>query len=280
KLTGELGCHGLKIKCQCSYCRSTFMYFVVSASRDLIPIIAALEYNQWFTKLSSKDLKLSYGIVKECFLLQSTDVCEQILRVVSRSNRLEELVLENAGLRTDFAQKLASALAHNPNSGLHTINLAGNPLEDRGVSSLSIQFAKLPKGLKHLNLSKTSLSPKGVNSLSQSLSANPLTASTLVHLDLSGNVLRGDDLSHMYNFLAQPNAIVHLDLSNTECSLDMVCGALLRGCLQYLAVLNLSRTVFSHRYRFISALIVIWKCLFLRKVVVIRKTVIKGECCI
>ncbi|XP_017360701.1 F-actin-uncapping protein LRRC16A isoform X1 [Cebus imitator] len=203
--------------------------------RDLIPIIAALEYNQWFTKLSSKDLKLS------------TDVCEQILRVVSRSNRLEELVLENAGLRTDFAQKLASALAHNPNSGLHTINLAGNPLEDRGVSSLSIQFAKLPKGLKHLNLSKTSLSPKGVNSLSQSLSANPLTASTLVHLDLSGNVLRGDDLSHMYNFLAQPNAIAHLDLSNTECSLDMVCGALLRGCLQYLAVLNLSRTIFSHR---------------------------------
>ncbi|XP_076999902.1 F-actin-uncapping protein LRRC16A isoform X2 [Tamandua tetradactyla] len=203
--------------------------------RDLIPIIAALEYNQWFTKLSSKDLKLS------------TDICEQILRVVGRSNRLEELVLENAGLRTDFAQKLASALSHNPNSGLHTINLAGNPLEDRGVSSLSIQFAKLPKGLKHLNLSKTSLSPKGVNSLSQSLSANPLSTTTLNHLDLSGNILRGDDLSYMYSFLAQPNAITHLDLSNTECSLDMVCGALLRGCLQHLAVLNLNRTVFSHR---------------------------------
>ncbi|XP_069709403.1 F-actin-uncapping protein LRRC16A isoform X4 [Phaenicophaeus curvirostris] len=203
--------------------------------RDLIPIVAALEYNQWFTKLSSKDLKLS------------TDVCEQILRVVSRSNRLEELVLENAGLRTDFAQKLASALAHNPNSGLHTINLASNPLEDRGVSSLSIQFAKLPKGLKHLNLSKTSLSPKGVNSLSQSLSANSLIASTLIYLDLSGNALRGDDLSSLYNFLAQPNALVHLDLSNTECALDMVCGALLRGCLQHLAVLSLSRTLFSHR---------------------------------
>ncbi|XP_042664745.1 F-actin-uncapping protein LRRC16A isoform X2 [Centrocercus urophasianus] len=203
--------------------------------RDLIPIVAALEYNQWFTKLSSKDLKLS------------TDVCEQILRVVSRSNRLEELVLENAGLRTDFAQKLASALSHNPNSGLHTINLASNPLEDRGVSSLSIQFAKLPKGLKHLNLSKTSLSPKGVNSLSQSLSANSLIANTLVYLDLSGNALRGDDLSSLYNFLAQPNALVHLDLSNTECALDMVCAALLRGCLQHLAVLSLSRTLFSHR---------------------------------
>lgn len=34
-----------------------------------------------------------------------------------------------------------------------------------GVSSLSVQFAKLPKGLKHLNLSKTSLSPKGTVSL-------------------------------------------------------------------------------------------------------------------
>ncbi|XP_036198760.1 F-actin-uncapping protein LRRC16A isoform X4 [Myotis myotis] len=203
--------------------------------RDLIPIIAALEYNQWFSKLSSKDLRLS------------SDVCEQILRVVSRSGRLEELVLENAGLRTDFAQKLASALAHSPGSGLHTINLAGNALEDRGVSSLSVQFAKLPKGLKHLNLSKTSLSPKGVNCLSQSLSANPLTATTLTHLDLSGNALRGDDLSPMYSFLAQPNALTHLDLSSTECALDMVCAALLRGCLQHLAVLNLSRTVFSHR---------------------------------
>ncbi|XP_076186240.1 F-actin-uncapping protein LRRC16A isoform X5 [Aptenodytes patagonicus] len=147
----------------------------------------------------------------------------------------------------DFAQKLAGALAHNPNSGLHTINLASNPLEDRGVSSLSIQFAKLPKGLKHLNLSKTSLSPKGVNSLSQSLSANSLITNTLVYLDLSGNALRGDDLSSLYNFLAQPNALVHLDLSNTECALDMVCGALLRGCLQHLAVLSLSRTLFSHR---------------------------------
>ncbi|XP_069469745.1 F-actin-uncapping protein LRRC16A [Ambystoma mexicanum] len=203
--------------------------------RDLIPIVAALEYNQWFTKLSSKDLRLS------------ADVCDQILRVVNRSSWLEELLLENAGLRIDFAQKLASALAHNPNSGLHTINLASNPLEDRGLSSLSIQFAKLPKGLKYLNLSKTSMSPKGVNSFAQSLSANPLIASTLTHLDLSGNILRGDELSYLYTFLAQPNAIVHLDLSNTDCALDMVCTALNRGCLQHLAVLNLSRTVFSHR---------------------------------
>lgn len=40
------------------YCKSTRMYFVTSARRDLVPITAALEHNQWFAKLSSKDLRL------------------------------------------------------------------------------------------------------------------------------------------------------------------------------------------------------------------------------
>uniref|UniRef100_W5KIN2 Capping protein regulator and myosin 1 linker 1 n=1 Tax=Astyanax mexicanus TaxID=7994 RepID=W5KIN2_ASTMX len=204
-------------------------------NRDLVAIIAVLEFNQWFTKLSTKDYKLP------------ADVCDQILRVVARSSRLEELVLDNAGLKTDFAQKLANALAHNPNSGLHTLNLANNPLEDRGIASLGAQFAKLRKGLKHLNFSRTSLSPKGVNSLAQSLSANQSIPSTLSHLDLSGNLLRGDDLSHFYNFLGQPNSLSTLDLSNTDCSLDLLCAALLRGSVQHLAVLNVTKSVFAHR---------------------------------
>uniref|UniRef100_A0A674AGE1 Capping protein regulator and myosin 1 linker 1 n=1 Tax=Salmo trutta TaxID=8032 RepID=A0A674AGE1_SALTR len=157
--------------------------FVHLDNRDLVAIIVVLEYNQWFTKLSTKDYKLS------------TDVCEQILRVVARSSRLEELVLENAGLRSDFAQKLANALTCNPASALHTLNLTNNSLEDKGVSALSAQLAKLPMGLKHLNLSKTSVSQKGVNSLAQALSANPAVPTTLTHLDLCGNSLRGDDLS-------------------------------------------------------------------------------------
>uniref|UniRef100_A0A8C7LCR9 Capping protein regulator and myosin 1 linker 1 n=1 Tax=Oncorhynchus kisutch TaxID=8019 RepID=A0A8C7LCR9_ONCKI len=204
-------------------------------NRDLVAIIAVLEYNQWFTKLSTKDCKLS------------ADVSDQILRVVARSSRLEELVLDNAGLTRDFAQKLANALSHNPNSGLHTVNLANNPLEDRGITSLGAQFAKLPKGLKHLNFSKTSLSPKGVNSLAQSLSANQSIPSTLSHLDLSGNILRADDIPHFYHFLGQPNSLTTLDLSNTDCSLDLVCSALLRGSVQNLSVLNMSKSVFAHR---------------------------------
>lgn len=45
------------------------------------------------------------------------------------------------------------------------------------------------------------LAVSGVNSLSQSLSANPLTATTLIHLDLSGSGLRGDDLSVGFSLL-------------------------------------------------------------------------------
>ncbi|KAJ8395281.1 hypothetical protein AAFF_G00034830 [Aldrovandia affinis] len=209
--------------------------FIHLENRDLVAIIAVLELNQWFTKLSTKDYKLS------------ADVCDQILRVVSRSTRLEELVLDNAGLKTDFAQKLANALAHNPSSGLHTINIANNSLEDRGIYSLSVQFAKLRNGLKHLNLSKASLSPKGVNNLAQALSTNQSMLSSLTHLDLSGNILRGDDLPNLYNFLGQPNSLTTLDLSNTDCSLDLLCSSLLRGSIEHLSVLNVSKSVFSHR---------------------------------
>ncbi|XP_031429460.1 F-actin-uncapping protein LRRC16A isoform X1 [Clupea harengus] len=240
-------------------------------NRDLVAIIAVLEYNQWFTKLSTKDYKLQNPLplppsstsssIRSVLTtlrfptstlcngtsLRSADVCEQILRVVARSSRLEELVLDNAGLKTDFVQKLANALAHNSSSGLHTLNLANNPLEDRGIASLGAQFAKLRKGLTHLNFSKTSLSPKGVNSLAQSLSANQSIPSTLTHLDLSGNILRGDDLTNFYNFLGQPNSLTTLDLSNTDCSLDLVCSALLRGSVQHLAVLNMSKGIFPHR---------------------------------
>uniref|UniRef100_H3CII7 Capping protein regulator and myosin 1 linker 1 n=1 Tax=Tetraodon nigroviridis TaxID=99883 RepID=H3CII7_TETNG len=208
-------------------------------NRDLVAIVTALEYNQWFTKVSSKDVKLS------------TDVCEHLLRVVARSSRLEELVLENAGLRSDFPQKLAVALSHNPASTLHSLNLSNNSLEDKGVLALSAQLAKLPMGLKLLNLSRTSTSPKGgpagVNSLCQALGSNPAVATSLKHLDLSGNSMRGDDLQNLHSFLGHSNCLQTLDLSNSDCCLEQVCSSLLRGSLKHLRVLNMSKTVFSHR---------------------------------
>ncbi|XP_077404033.1 F-actin-uncapping protein LRRC16A-like [Vanacampus margaritifer] len=204
-------------------------------SRDLAAIVGALEYNRWFTKLLAKDCKLS------------ADVCEQILRVVSRSTCLEELVLDNVGLRSDFAHKLSLALSHNPASSLHTLNLSNNSLEDKGMCSLGTQLGKLAMGLKDVNLSRTSLSPKGVNFLCQALCANPSMSATLTHLQLAGNSLKGDDLQNLHNFLSHDNCLQLLDLSCTDCSLEQTSASLLKGCLKRLRVLNMSKSVFSHR---------------------------------
>ncbi|XP_029435214.1 capping protein, Arp2/3 and myosin-I linker protein 3 isoform X2 [Rhinatrema bivittatum] len=205
--------------------------------RDLALIVAALAYNQWFTKLYCKDLRLG------------SEVIEQVLHTISKSSNLEELILENSGLRTDFALKLALVFAENPGTALHAINLSHNQLEDKGVHSLSQQLLCFPKGLKQLCLSKTSITSKGLVALCQTLGGNPAFSSTLLHLDLSKNpgLLSTDDANALYMFLAQPNALVHLDLSGTDCAVDTLFGALIHGCCTHLTYLNLTRNAFSHK---------------------------------
>ncbi|XP_077463787.1 capping protein, Arp2/3 and myosin-I linker protein 3-like isoform X1 [Stigmatopora argus] len=206
-------------------------------SRDLAVIVASVAYNTWFTKLFCKDLRLG------------SEVTEQVLHTVSKSSSLEEITLENAGLKSDFPQKMSVALSENPAAVIHSLNLAHNSLDNQGVANLIQQMCRLSKGLRHLNLSKTSLTSKGVMSLSMALNSNDEYSSSLLHLDLSKNpgVLSGDDASSFYLFLSQPNCLVHLDLSGTDCSVDSLFGALLRGCCADLSFLNLSKNSFSHR---------------------------------
>ncbi|XP_063074597.1 capping protein, Arp2/3 and myosin-I linker protein 3 [Engraulis encrasicolus] len=206
-------------------------------SRDLAVIVASMAYNTWFTKLYCKDLRLG------------SEVVDQVLHTVSKSSSLEEITLENAGLKSDFPQKMATALCENPASVIHSLNLAHNTLDSQGVSNLIQQVCRLNKGLRLLNLSKTSLSSKGVMSLSQALCSSDDYSNSLLHLDLSKNpgVLSGEDATNLYLFLAQPNCLVHLDLSGTDCVVDTLFGALLRGCCADLSYLNLSKNSFSHR---------------------------------
>ncbi|KAM9791599.1 capping protein, Arp2/3 and myosin-I linker protein 3 isoform 4-T4 [Syngnathus typhle] len=206
-------------------------------SRDLAVIVASIAYNTWFTKLYCKDMRIG------------SEVVDQVLHAVSKSNSLEELTLENAGLKSDFPQKMATALSENPASVIHSLNLAHNTLENQGVSNLIQQVCRLNKGLRLLNLAKTSLSSKGVVSLSQALCSSDDYSNSLLHLDLSKNpgVLSGDDATNLYLFLAQPNCLVRLDLSGTDCTVDSLFGALLRGCCADLSYLNLSKNCFSNR---------------------------------
>uniref|UniRef100_A0A8C4YUK0 Capping protein regulator and myosin 1 linker 3 n=1 Tax=Gadus morhua TaxID=8049 RepID=A0A8C4YUK0_GADMO len=206
-------------------------------SRDLAVIVASMAYNNWFTKLYVKDLRIG------------SEVTEQVLHTLSKSSSLEEITLENAGLKSDFPQKMSVALSENPASAIHSLNLAHNSLDNQGVSNLIQQVCRLSKGLRLLNLSKTSLSSKGVVSLSQAICSSDEYSNSLLHLDLSKNpgLLSGEDVSKLYLFLSQPNCLVHLDLSGTDCTVDSLFGALLRGCCADLSYLNLSKNSFSHR---------------------------------
>ncbi|XP_041752444.1 capping protein, Arp2/3 and myosin-I linker protein 3 isoform X4 [Coregonus clupeaformis] len=206
-------------------------------SRDLAVIVASMAYNTWFNKLYCKDMRIG------------SEVVEQVLHTVSKSSSLEELTLENAGLKSDFPQKMATALSENPASAIHSLNLAHNTLDNQGVSNLIQLVCRLNKGLRLLNLSKTSLSSKGVVSLSQALCSSDDYSNSLLHLDLSKNpgILSGEEATNMYLFLAQPNCLVHLDLSGTDCTVDSLFGALLRGCCADLSYLNISKNCFSHR---------------------------------
>ncbi|XP_068549905.1 capping protein, Arp2/3 and myosin-I linker protein 2 isoform X1 [Anas acuta] len=206
-------------------------------SRDVALSVAALSFNLWFTKLSCKDFRLNQ------------EIAEQLLYMLSKSVTLEELALESSGLRCDFAQRMAQALSRHPDSVLHTINLAGNQLEDRGVIAFSRYFEKRPKGLQSLNLARTMLAAKGMSTLCQALAANEAIGSSLRHLDLSGNPgsLALEDTTSLQSLLGRCASLTHLSLAATDCSLDTLFGALVRGCCASLVHLDLSKNTYSHR---------------------------------
>ncbi|NXN68162.1 CARL2 protein, partial [Himantopus himantopus] len=241
-------------------------------SRDVALSVAALSFNLWFTKLSCKDFRLNQ------------EISEQLLYMLSKSVTLEELVLENSGLKADFAQRMAQALSNHPDSVLHTINLAGNQLEDRGIVAFSRHVEKSPKGLQSLSLARTMLSAKaGMSTLCKALADNKAIGSSLRHLDLSGNPgsLAGDDISNLQSLLRQCHSLSHLILAGTDCPLDAVThpipfpippraargaaapagssstrlaspprqlfGALVHGCHASLVHLDVSKNVYSHK---------------------------------
>ncbi|XP_043937380.1 capping protein, Arp2/3 and myosin-I linker protein 2-like isoform X2 [Protopterus annectens] len=205
-------------------------------SRDVALSIAALSFNQWFTKLYCKDFKLNL------------EVSEQILFLINKSLKLEEVALENSGLKFDFAQRMAQALEDHHRSVLHTISLANNQIEDKGIMAFGYQFERMPKGMKHLNFSRTSITSKGANCLCQSFTANEYFKNSLQYLDLSGNPgILATDEECLYNFLMNPNSLSHLDLSGTDCALDSLFGALLHGCTSNLTYLNVSKNAYSHK---------------------------------
>lgn len=55
--------------------------------KDLVPIIAALEYNTWFTKIRLSHQKLNHELL------------DKLLHILKRSISIQEIYMENIGAK-------------------------------------------------------------------------------------------------------------------------------------------------------------------------------------
>ncbi|XP_033114456.1 F-actin-uncapping protein LRRC16A-like isoform X2 [Anneissia japonica] len=202
--------------------------------RDLTPIIAALEYNTFFTQLSGNSLKVKLVV----------EAVKAIVHVLKKS-AIEKLVLVDCNLKHEFAHGLNTALLANTKCSLTHLDLSQNPIEDRGLQAMSDRLAKLPDGLAVLKLAKTGITGKGASFMFKTFYECERMANVLQVLDVSHASFKEHDLTDLKSFLARPNALTHLDLSFTGLALDEIFNALVRGCLLKLSHLNLSGNTFT-----------------------------------
>ncbi|XP_059054048.1 F-actin-uncapping protein LRRC16A isoform X2 [Achroia grisella] len=206
--------------------------------RDLIPLVMALQHNTWFVGVCGDGVRAG------------GEAWEGVCRVVRAARPPpQRLSWRAAALRHDHAARLGHALARAARPPrLHTLDFSQNHIEDKGAISILSGLASNPDGLRYIALSQCGLTGKTVTHLATMLNDNPSHLSTLSHLDLSHNNLK-DDVHNLYNFLAQPNVLTHLNLTNTETTLENMWGALLRGCAARLASLSVGRNPWSSARR-------------------------------
>ncbi|XP_061378278.1 F-actin-uncapping protein LRRC16A isoform X3 [Danaus plexippus] len=206
--------------------------------RDLIPLVMALQHNTWFEGVCGDGVRVG------------GEAWEAVGRLVrSACPPPRRLSWRGAALRHDHAARLGHALARAPRPpALHTIDLSQNHIEDKGAISILTGLSNNPSGLRSISLSQCGVTGKTVCQLAVMLNDAPAHLNTLAHLDLSHNNLK-DDVHNLYNFLAQPNVLTHLNLTNTETTLENIWGALLRGCAARLSTLLLARNPWSQSRR-------------------------------
>ncbi|KAL3859724.1 hypothetical protein ACJMK2_009925 [Sinanodonta woodiana] len=205
-------------------------------SKDLVPIVAALEHNPWFTSLNASNVYLV------------PEVSAEILRVMKKNAVIEELLLCNTGITTEFITKLATAILSNSDTQLHKIDVSNNVVDEKCLVHLVGSLKSRGRCFTYLDLSRTKLSTKGLNRVAEIMSQSPNVFSGLQVLKLAElSSGKSEDLQALYSFLAQPMNITHLDVSGTECALDQLIVPLQRGCSMTMSHLYLARTTFTNK---------------------------------
>jgi leucine-rich repeat-containing protein 16 len=192
---------------------------------DQRALMVALGYNEHFVSFTCRRFKLhrdSFGALAQMF---------------ERNKCLETLVLKAVGMSKDAFVPVCQAIAGNADCALTSIVVSSNSLSDAAFGALGTAIGSLKRGLVVLDVSANN-SKAGVAALMGGLRKNIHMTATLSTLDVSQNVLGSSGASALAQWLANPNGLQRLNLSNTQANLDTVIAGVMRGCqeLQHLDV--------------------------------------------
>lgn len=192
--------------------------------KDLVPIVAALAYNGWFTKFRVSNVKIVNSSHSG-----SDQLCEQIIHMLRKSNTLEEIYLDNTGIRYDFVNKMFSAMLINTQTAIRVIDISNNQIEDKGLKSMTAFVAKS----FHMAASVFNAS---TDDLSSSLSSNSgYIQQSLPAAMINGAVITPASTSSAAKLMYR--GLSHLNLSR--------CSITSKGLSELSEALYLNKTMFN-----------------------------------
>jgi len=186
---------------------------------QLVPLLAALRYNSYFSGFIVKHITLD----KKTF--------PEIGKLLNTNTSITKLVLSNCGMNRDGCITIFDGLRGNPNSEINVIDISRNSgIDDKGMTAFANALAAMKTGLVQLDASRCGVNKTGMTQLAQALRKNLNMTGTLDKLDLSNNTLDAEGSSALSSWLANPNKLHHLNLSNATANLETIVPALIRGC--------------------------------------------------
>ncbi|KAN0050285.1 hypothetical protein ACTA71_003402 [Dictyostelium dimigraforme] len=215
-----------------------------SAGDTIRCLLGALKYNNYFKSFNFNN----YTFNKEQF--------GYLAEVLKCNSTVEDLSLNNVGLKPDTMPIIATALSSNKNLALTAIDISNNQIEDKGMVAFSSYIASSLRGIASLDVSNTT-NKAGISALTNALKKNIKMSSTLSYLNLSGNKMEADGSAGLSSFLASPNTLKTLNISNTTPSMETIVGALVIGCAELKTIdiseNKLTKKEVPHLVRFIGA---------------------------
>ncbi|PRP83601.1 leucine-rich repeat-containing protein [Planoprotostelium fungivorum] len=193
-------------------------------SQELRPLLAALQVNTYFRSFKVKKIQLD-----------KADIIT-IVELLKYNTAIEQVVLQRNNINAAAVAAICDGMAANKSLQLTRLSLDDNPLEDKGMTSVSTYLAGINRGLVHLSLARCNAGKVGSVALGNALKKNVHMSTTMSIFDVSGNKFEADGSSAVASFLASANGLTKLNLANCFINPEVILNAIMRGCpeLKYL----------------------------------------------